>query len=658
MHCHNSGINIEIPVGAKKIVLAGNPNVGKSVFFNALTGMYVDVSNYPGTTLEISYGKFGEDVVIDTPGVYGISSFNDEERIARDIILAADTVINIVDAVHMERDLFLTQQIIDTGVPVVVALNMIDEARKLGRQIDVDLLSDLLGVPVIPTVAVLGEGLEDIKRAIPEARRGNIHHDLQAKLNKLADRVGSQGEALLILEGDPIVAARHGLQPEDQCEAIYLARREKVNDIIGHVVKEVQKGASIGTRLGKMMINPITGIPILFLALWGMYEAIAVWIAQDVVGITEEIIMGEYYNPWIIELIGGYIPAESVLGTILIGEFGLLTMTITYIFGLLLPLVLGFYIVLSTFEDSGYLPRIAVLSDRVLGAIGLNGRAVIPIILGFGCVTMATIVTRVLGSDRERKIATFLLALAIPCSAQLGVILLLLGGLGTSYALLYALAVFTALVFVGTLMNRYLPGQSTDLLIDLPPLRLPRLGNVLKKTMTKSGHFLKEAAPLFAIGALLISILEITGTLVFLQEVVAPITVGWLQLPKEAATAFIMGFVRRDFGAAGLAEMPLTEIQVLVGLITITLFVPCIASLLVIFKERGRNDAMKIWPAVFVLAFLVGGITAQVYSLFNSIYALYALFGSLLVIAAIIGNLPKNSDRDVIGGHTHGSKAA
>lgn len=153
-HCHDTGIKINIPENARRIVLAGNPNAGKSVFFNYLTGLYADVSNYPGTTLEISHGRLGNDVVIDTPGVYGISSFNDEERIARDIILSADVVINVVNAVHLERDLFLTRQIIDTGVPVVVALNMVDEAQKQGLSIDTDLLADLLGVPVIPTVAI------------------------------------------------------------------------------------------------------------------------------------------------------------------------------------------------------------------------------------------------------------------------------------------------------------------------------------------------------------------------------------------------------------------------------------------------------------------------------------------------------------------------
>jgi ferrous iron transport protein B len=649
MHCHDMGIAIDIPEGARKIVLAGNPNVGKSVFFNTLTGMYVDVSNYPGTTLEISYGKFGSDVIIDTPGVYGISSFNDEERITRDIILGADIVLNIVDAVHLERDLFLSQQIIDTGVPVIIALNMIDEAERQGINIDIDLLSDLLDVPVIATVAVEKKGIDQVIEHLDYARKGHMEYRLRERLNKLLDRVGNQGEALLILEGDPIVAERHGLQPGNEREEIYILRRERVNDVISHVVTETNQGATFSTRLGRWMLNPLTGIPILILALWGMYEIIAVLIAQNLVNFTEGTLMKGYYQPWITGLLSNIIPEKSVVGVILFGEFGILTMTVTYIFALLLPLVIGFYLILSTFEDSGYLPRIATLLDRMLTGVGLNGRAVIPIILGFGCVTMATIVTRVLGSERERRIAIFLLALVIPCSAQLGVIIGLLAGMQTTYVLLYLFAIFSLLIFVGTTLNRFLPGQSSDLLIDLPPLRMPKLANVMKKTMNKSSHFLFEAAPLFAFGALLISVLQVSGALNFLQNLMAPLTVGLLKMPKETATAFIMGFVRRDFGAAGLAHMPLTELQRLVGLVTITIFVPCIASCLVIFKERGKREALIIMPSVLIIAFAMGGVIAQIYAAFHSLTAVFGFYVLLVGLGLFLGKRrkPVSPDGDI-----------
>ncbi|MCL6634358.1 MAG: ferrous iron transport protein B [Peptococcaceae bacterium] len=632
-HCHGPVGLKNIPEGAKKIVLAGNPNTGKSVFFNHFTGLYVDVSNYPGTTLEISHGRFGFGVIIDTPGVYGISSFNDEERIARDIILSADLVINVVDAVHLERDLFLTQQIIDTGVPVIVALNMVDEAERQGLKVDVDLLSDLLGVPVVPTVAVQKKGLNELKGRLAGAKTGHMTPGLEPLIGQMVNRVGSRGEALLVLEGDPLVAERHGLEPENMREEIYLKRRERVNDLVKHVLKENSQGASFGSLLGRWMIKPATGIPILALALYAMYQVIGVFIAGTVVGITEETIMLGMYEPAVRGFVGQFVSEESALGTILIGEFGLLTMTVTYILGLLMPLVIGFYFFLSLFEDSGYLPRIATLVDRLLTAVGLNGRGVIPLILGFGCVTMATITTRLLASDRERRIAILLLGLTIPCSAQMGVIAGMLAGVGGWYVALYALVIFAVLVIAGTVLNTLLPGRSTDLLIDLPPLRLPRLDNVLKKTGTKSYNFLKEAFPLFALGALIISVFQVTGILDFLQDLLAPLTVGWLKLPREAATAFIMGIVRRDFGAAGLTDMALTPVQTVAALITITLFVPCIASILIIFKERSRREAAMIWGASWVVAFLVGGIVSQVYGAFGGDGGSN---GALLVILAFL----------------------
>lgn len=613
-HCGLGHPSLEgvVPSGARKIVLVGNPNVGKSVFFNYLTGLYVDVSNFPGTTVDISYGKLGEDVVIDTPGVYGISSFNDEERVARDVILSADLIVNVVDAVHLERDLFLTLQVIDTGIPVLVALNMVDDAAQKGIQVDAHLLEHLLGVPVVSTVAVKGQGLEQVRGRLDEARVGSVPATLQRELKEALNRIGSQAEALLVLEGDPHVAERHGIAPGDRREAIYSDRRERVNDLVCHVLSETQQGVDFATRLGRWMLRPATGVPFFLLAVSLMFYFIGVFVAQDVVGFTEETLMQGYYEPMMRGLVGRYVSEESVLGAFLIGEFGLMTMTVTYVLGLLLPLVLAFYFILSIMEDSGYLPRLATLVDRMMNLIGLNGRAIIPMILGFGCITMATITTRLLGSERERTIATALLGLAIPCSAQLGVIVGLLSGIGAYYTTLYVGILVLVLGVTGRVLSRVLPGETSDLLIDLPPLRLPRLENVLKKMATKSYAFLKEAAPLFALGALIITTLQVTGLLETIQDVLAPVTVGILKLPRESANIFIMGMIRRDFGAAGLTDMAISPEQMLVSLVTITLFVPCIASILVIFKERGRREGLLIWLGSWVAAFVVGGLVAAV----------------------------------------------
>ncbi|MCZ7662533.1 MAG: ferrous iron transport protein B [Thermoleophilia bacterium] len=612
--CHG-GVSVEAPPGARKIVLVGNPNVGKSLFFNAFTGLYVDVSNFPGTTVTISSGRMGDDVVLDTPGVYGVSSFNDEEIVARDIIMEADVVVNVVDAVHLERDLFLTQQVLDMGLPTVVALNMIDEAEARDTRIDAEELSDRLGVPVVPTVAIVRKGFDQVRAAIDRACPGVSDPLLRDRMLALLDRVGTLPEALLVLEGDPYIAERHGVEAQGLRDEIYLDRRRRVNELVARVVERRGEGLDLRLRLGQALLRPLLGFPMLAAVLFVMYEIIGVFVAQTVVGFTEGSLMQGYVEPAIRTAVATVVGPEGVVYELLAGEFGVLTLTITYILGLLLPLVIGFYVMLSLLEDSGYLPRIAALADRAMTAIGLNGRAIIPMILGFGCITMATITTRILGNERERKIATALMAFAIPCSAQLGVITALLAAAGgPAMAALYVAVMVLVFGVIGLGMARYLPGSSTDLLIDLPPLRLPRPVNVLTKTYHKTVMFIREVSLYFAVGALLLGVLQVSGALVAAQDFVAPLTERWLLLPREAATAFIMGFVRRDFGAAGLYSLGLSGTSVLVALVTITLFVPCIASVLVIMKERGRVFTAFTWAGSLVLAFGVGGILAHAVS--------------------------------------------
>ncbi|MDF2521669.1 MAG: feoB [Clostridia bacterium] len=609
-HCHDCNVNIKVKEGEKKLVLAGNPNVGKSVFFNKLTGLYVDVSNFPGTTVDVSYGRYKDYVVIDTPGVYGVSSFNDEETVARDVILFGDVILNVVDAVHLDRDLFLTKQLIDMGKPMIIALNLMDDVRRNGLDIDLKKLESMLGVPIIPTTAIKDEGMDKVLDSISKARVGKRNPELIDKMEAYIDKVDNEAEALLVLEDDENVAERNGLSISGQRDEIYSIRRKEVDAIVSAVVRETNTGASFRTKLGRWMLNPLTGIPILAVTLYIMYKVLGVIVAGDIVGFTEETIMEGLYRPFAEGLIGSFINPASFLGNLLIGEFGVLTMAPVYILGLLLPLIIGFYLLMAVLEDSGYLPRIAALVDRVLTALGLNGKAIIPIILGFGCVTMATMTTRILGTKREKIIATVLLGLAIPCSAQLGVIVGLITELGAFYTTIYVFTILAVFALTGTVLNKVMPGKSSDLLIDLPPIRIPQLRNVIMKTIQKTWMFLKEATPLFVLGAVLISVMQYTNILEGIQNVFAPITVGLLDLPKETATAFIMGIIRRDFGAAGLTSIPMTQVQTLVSLVVMTLFVPCIAAIMVMFKERGFKDALMIWIGSFVVAFLTGGLVA------------------------------------------------
>jgi ferrous iron transport protein B len=647
-----------------KVVLVGNPNVGKSVVFNYLSGLYVDVSNFPGTTIEVSRAAYLQYDLYDTPGIYGVSSFNDEERVARDIILNGDVILNIVDAVHLERDLFLTQQLIDMGKKVGLIVNMLDEARRQNISVDLERLEEELGIPVIGTVAVKKQGLEGIHQLVGRAGEGRQNKNLHAELHEMLAVVGSQAEALMVLEGDAVVARRHGIPAADHSrrEEIYIDRRNRVNRILQHVVTDVQTGRRVASLLGRWSVSPVFGFPILALVLYALYWFVGVFVAQDIVEFTEGRIGtgivefnikasvarhaattvtadilddagdvtesrsfrfgdGRNAEPALWDEFTDFVEGreadlmfdfDNIWLVLFFGEFGAVTMTLTYLLFLLFPLVLGFYFALSVLEDSGYLPRLATLVDRILRVIGLNGRAIIPIILGFGCVTMATITTRLLGTQREKTIATTILQLAIPCSAQLGVIAALLATAGPTATLIYTVVIASFLIGIGTIMNRSLPGETSPLLIDLPMMRMPQLNNVVKKTSYKTWFFMKEASPWFFIGALTVGILQVTSALERIMDALQPVVVQWLQLPREAATAFVMGLVRRDFGAAGLYQLDLDPFQTVAALVTITLFVPCVASLMVMLKERGVREGALIWVGSLLLAIAVGGIVSQI----------------------------------------------
>jgi ferrous iron transport protein B len=651
----------ETSVRAQKIVLAGNPNVGKSVIFNALTGLSADVSNYPGTTIDIARGKLGTDDIIDTPGVYGVSSFNDEERAARRIILEADVIVNVISALSLDRDLFLTIQLIEMGKPILLVINQWDEALHRGMRIDTDMLGELLGVPVVTCVAVRKEGIDNIRNNVQLAKPGKVSAEVALLLQPLLEKNIDQASALLIAEGDEPSATKYGVQPEQYRAAIYGSRRLLVNEISEQCITQDAKQLSASIKLGRFLLHPIYGTIIsIAVCYFIFYQVLGVWVAGNLVDFTEKRTMKVYFEPVVRRIAANVVPCEigvgdktfnfpngtlstpeeakladaaikqvpadtvtfnfwktpsimGAIGNIFVGEYGLLTLTVTYLLGLLFPLVLGFYLGLSLLEDSGYLPRLAVLVDRMMSKIGLNGRAIIPLILGLGCVTMATITTRLLNTRREKIIATALLGVAIPCSAQLGVVsgtLARIGGV-TAWAV-YGTIVGLILALTGLLLNMVLPGKSTGLIIDLPPMRMPRYDNVLKKTWSKSVNFLQDATPMFFIAGFAVTIAQMLGLLDLFIKFLQPVTVSWLHLPSDPriATTFILGIVRRDFASFGLTEVPLTPVQAVTAMIVITLFVPCIATVGVMIKERGPKIALSIWFGSWIAAFGIGGMLA------------------------------------------------
>lgn len=595
------------------IALVGNPNAGKSAVFHALTGMYVEVSNYPGTTVDVHRAAYGGDLLIDTPGIYGLSMLNDEERVAREIILQADCVVNVVDAVRLQRDLFLTLQLVDLGVPMVLALNMMDELEQAGMKIDMAKLSNLLGIPVVPLVAIRGEGIDQLRTELARPRRGRRDPWLQTQLDQLhrqCPAIRSPREALLVLEGDPVFTERYGVKPDCK-ERIYMARRRRVDRLVGQCVQWTHGQVPKRPLLDRLLTQPATGFPLLLVALGLLYYLVGVVVAQGAVDFLQEKVFQGIYEPWMASHVHQLVSPQSLLGKLLVGPYGVLTTAVTYLFGLLLPLVIGFQLVLGLLEDSGYLPRVAVLADRALTKLGLNGKAVIPLLLGFGCVTMALISTRILNSRREQTIATILLCLAIPCSSTLGIIIIMLVPLGLR-AVLFYLGLSTAIfLLAGAVLAWRLPGRSTHLLIDLPPLRWPRIWNVLQKATHRSLAFLRDAGPLFLLAMLLISLLDWLGLMSLLEWLLSPITTRWLMLPKESTVPLILGLLRRDFGAVGLYSLQLSPGQQLVAVITITFFVPCLASMLVLFKERGTRQGSLIFLGTLGTAILLGGLVAH-----------------------------------------------
>jgi ferrous iron transport protein B len=320
-------------------------------------------------------------------------------------------------------------------------------------------------------------------------------------------------------------------------------------------------------------------------------------------------------NPWITTQVSRLVPIPFLVD-LLVGEYGLWTMGITYALALILPIVSTFFLAFGILEDSGYLPRLAALSNRLFQRLGLNGKAVLPMVLGLGCVTMATLTTRVLETKRERLLVILLLALAIPCSAQLGVVMGILGGVSFTAMLIWSGVVAMVLLVIGWLAARLMPGERTQLLVELPPMRWPVFSNVIIKTLARIEWYIKEVVPLFLLGTAILFILDRTGILQQIIRLGEPLVAGWLGLPPEASAAFLVGFLRRDFGATGLfimqSEGLLTPIQIVVAMVTITLFIPCLASVLMIAKERSWRTALAMVGLIMPLAFLVGGLLYRV----------------------------------------------
>jgi len=699
----------------RRIALVGNPNVGKSVIFGALTGTYATVSNYAGTTVEVTRAaaRFDPAVeVIDTPGVNSLTPNSEDEQVTRDILLdGVDLVVQVADAKNLARALVLSAQLAEAGVAFILVLNMMDEAAERGLRIDSATLSAALGVPVIETVAVRGVGLRRLGTTLQEASESvyRVRYPaavesalLQIQRSLAGLHIGQRWLALMCLAGDETLrpwlekhvgnSGRNALNDayrrvstelgphvgyeinRSRLRAAEQLARQVMRNVAsiqppvrsdGRYVRLAALAALTGTVVllagdlgGAAVLNGIparaggwlgiaaalvladrseamraaigrwasqrgTGLVMLAVVLYVVYRFVGVFAAGTAVDFLENTVFGSYINPFVTHAL------DSVLATVgpstgtgavatrfvrdlLIGPYGLITVACTYAFAIIFPIVTAFFLAFSVLEDSGYLPRLAVIVNRSFRAMGLNGKAVLPMVLGLGCDTMATLTARIMETPKERLLVTLLLALGVPCSAQLGVILGLFGALPIWAPMVWAGVVVGVLFSVGFLAARLLPGQRSDLILEVPPIRRPQLSNIVIKTVGRLEWYLKEAVPIFILGTLVLFFLDTAGVLERIVTASEPGVVGILQLPPKAAEAFLIGFFRRDYGSAGIYALfqqgHLSPVQAVVALVTITLFVPCVANFFVIVKERGLGTALAMSAFIFPFAFLVGGV--------------------------------------------------
>ncbi len=624
-------------------VLVGNPNVGKSLLFKNLTSKYVTVSNLPGTTVEIVKAQANFDgrcrEIVDTPGINDLSQRSDDAEVTRSVLAEYRdaTVVQVADAKNLRRALLLTLQLAEMGRPLVLVLNMFDELEERGGRIDVERLGGILGVPVVTTVAPRNEGTADLIAALDRARPPT---------------------AALIVDELPGGAYERNR-----------ARLDRVNEILAETYSiERPDHASLQVRLGFWAMHPVQGLLFLAAVLFGVFWFVGLFGAGTLVDALEVGVFEQRVSPAVIRAVDALLPfphehyvapveldlavpaspthdvsvltiERTVLGTdyrvtapaltawqetlqfvhdFLVGPFGAVTMALSYALAIVLPIVTTFFLVFGILEDSGYFPRMAIMVNRVFRFMGLNGKAVLPMILGLGCDTMATMSTRILETRKERIVTTMLLALAVPCSAQLGVLLALMATLSPVGALVWLGIVVGVIVLVGWLTARVVGGEPGDFILEIPPMRRPHLSNVLVKTASRLNWYLREVIPLFIVGTAVLFLLDKVHALTVIGHAMEPLVTGWLGLPREMANAFLIGFMRRDFGAVYILDAATGPVpalgphQILVAMVTITLFMPCFANFLMIAKEHGMRVAWRMAAFIFPFAFFVGGAVHRI----------------------------------------------
>ncbi|MDD1728256.1 MAG: ferrous iron transport protein B [Methanospirillum sp.] len=609
-----------------KIGLIGNPNVGKSLIFSQLTGVGVEISNYPGTTVDLCSGTICHErrqiEVVDLPGAYSLDGSGPEEQLVRETVVnrAFDVYAVILDATHLERNLYLLLQLLEFNLPVVVILNIIDEAAKTGLTIDVDHLSSLIGVPVIATAASLGRNIDQIiPLALTGAKPGTypVQYDLhiEAAIRSL-ERLTSTGraEALLALQGIgtdmvlmdaattiiPEIIDEHRMSVH---QLIAANRHHAASRIAAAVVKKESPG--LFTDLDQFLTRPFPGIPIMLLFLASMLTIVFMigsYLEEIIVSIFEFLIVSPIRTAGLDPLL-----SEVLLSLMIAIQAGL---------GVAFPYVFTFYLLISLVEDSGYMTRIAFLADRVMHRFGLHGQAIIPMVLGLGCNVPAIMGIRQLGTRRERTIAAVLITM-VPCSARTVIIAGIIAAfIGIAAALSLYLIVFLLIIVTGIILSRITPGNPLGMVLELPPLRKPRIYQVITRAWLHIREFLVIAMPLLMVSSVVLGLAGFYGITDLFQNAVAPFMEQVLGLPGFASTALLFGILRKEMAfetlivLAGTANLPsvMTSLQLYTFALVSTLFVPCISTIAVLSREMGWKTAFLISCYTLLLGIGAGAV--------------------------------------------------
>ncbi|MBN1190889.1 MAG: ferrous iron transporter B [Dehalococcoidales bacterium] len=563
----------------KKVLLMGNPNVGKSVIFSRLTGVRVITSNYPGTTVNYTRGfmKIQDEMVeiIDVPGTYTLEPTCEAEEVARRMLETGDVIINVVNATNLERNLYITLQLLERKTPVIIALNMWDDTRHGGIQIDLEKLREILGVPVIPTVATTAQGIKELIENIPFAKSPAFtprsHDERWVEIGRIIEKVQQ-------------VTHRHHRWFERLSDAT-------VKPLSGGII-------AIGVLVGAFFLVRLMGEGLIGHVFEPLFENLWTPVLlklSDVLGNA-----GFLHNVLIGKLIDGEIDYVQ--------SFGLLSSGLYVPIAMVLPYVISFYLVMGILEDTGYLPRLAVLVDTIMHRLGLHGYAIIPTLLGFGCNVPAVMATRILESRRERFIAATLISIAIPCAALQAMIFGLVGEHGGQYVVIVYATLVIVWIILGTILRHVVKGFAPELLIEIPPYRLPLWLPTLKKLWMRSRNFLVEAIPMILGAVFIINILYMVGVFKAIADFTAPVITGLLGLPREAVTAILIGFLRKDVAVGMLAPLQLSADQLVVGCVVLAMFFPCIATFIVLLRELGIKDTIKSGVIMVVAALITGGI--------------------------------------------------